>query len=329
MRKLIALGLVLLISGTCVAQERRNPEKFPIEVVIARDSFIDVGPPFNYYDLTFLRSQGESTDVERVSLTPPADACYPRAEIEVAHISLKEPLSDLLQNVNPCAIPEKTLKAELKRRNKGLVFSGMNVSIQVQCNEKTRLIRADILDRDIFDEHPKTPQYTSWSRALFEKLDKATGQSPWDKPIFTMSENTGTAPPTSQSSALRAIADGRYDDIFGDVPDRPSALYRQAQNVPRQPFIELTKSDPVRPSIYVDPIFPPIAKAARVHGTVDFHFAVGGDGTVKDVTIDSGPKMLWQATSDAIAKWKFSVDDSGKAIQGSIRFGLNCASDAK
>ena len=108
MQKLRALGFALLISGTCNAQEHKNLEKFPTEIVIARDSFIDVGPPFNYYDLTFLRSKGENTDVERVRFTPPADACYPRAEIEVAHISITESLSDLLQNVNPCTIPEQS-----------------------------------------------------------------------------------------------------------------------------------------------------------------------------------------------------------------------------
>lgn len=329
MHKPLILGLALTISGTCIAQEHRNSAKFPTEVVIARDSFIDIGPPFNYYDLTFLRPEGEITDVERVSLTPPADACYPRAEIEVAHISLTGSLSDFLQKVNPCTIPEKALKAELKRRNKGLVFSGMNVSIQVQCSGKTRVIRAEILDRDIFDEHPQTPQYTSWSRALFEKLDQATGQSPWEKPIFAVPDTAPPAAPASQSAALQAIADGKYDEVFGDAPDRPSALYRLAQNVPRQPFIEMTKSDPVRPSIYVDPLYPPIARAARVHGVVDFHLEVGGDGAVKDFAIDSGPKMLWQSTADAIAKWKFSPDDSGKVVQGSIRFGLNCASDSK
>jgi hypothetical protein len=329
MRRNIVLSFTLLISGTCVAQKQKNPEKFPAEVVIARDSFIDVGPPFNYYDLTFLRSQGENTDVERVSLTPPADACYPRAEIEVAHILLKEPLSNLLENVNPCTIPEKALKAELKRRNKGSVFSGMTVSIQIQCSAKTRILRADILDRDIFEEQPNTPHYTSWSRAIFEKLDKATGQSPWDKPVFAVSDTATPAAPGVPSAALQAIGEGRYDAIFGDVPDRPSTLYRLTQNPPRLPFIELTKSDPVRPSIYVDPIFPPIAKAARVHGTVDFRLVIGSDGAAKDIAIDSGPKMLWQTTSDAIAKWKFAADDSGKAVQGSIRFGLNCASDAK
>jgi hypothetical protein len=93
MRILIAIGFIFVISGPCVAQRHRSQEPFPADVVVGRDSFIDVGPPFNYYDLTFLRSEGEKTDVERISLTPPADTCYPRAEIAIAHVSLNEPLS--------------------------------------------------------------------------------------------------------------------------------------------------------------------------------------------------------------------------------------------
>lgn len=330
MRILFAFCVLLVISNACDAQRRTAQEPFPTEVVVGRDSFIDVGPPFDYYDLTFLRSQGESTDVERVSLTPAADACYPRAEIKVAHVIVRESLSSLLQSTNPCTIPEKKLKAELKRRKKGLpVFSGMNVTMQVECTGGIRLIRADILDRDIFDQHPKTPQYTAWSQSIFGKLDEATGDRPWDTPILTVSNNGSPAPPTPQSPVLQAIADGKYDTIFGKDSDRPSELYRLAQNVPRQPFIELTKSDPVRPTTYVDPTYPPIAKAARVHGTVDFHLVVANDGIANGVTIDSGPKMLWQAATDAIAKWKFSEDDSGKMVSGSIRFGLNCAADSK
>jgi hypothetical protein len=327
--RIFALGVLLLISSTCLVQKHMAQQPFPTEIVIGRDSFIDIGPPFNYYDLTFLRSQGEETDVERVSLTPPADTCYPRAEIKVAHVIVHETLSSLLQATNPCTIPEKALKAELKRRKQGLVFSGMNVTIQVECTGRTRVIRADILDRDIFDQHPKTPQYTAWSRSLFEKLDAATGDRPWDTPIFKVSEDVSPVPPTSQSAALQAIADGRFDGIFGESPDRPSALYHLAQNAPRQPFIELTKSDPVRPATYVDPVYPPIAKAAHVHGTVEFHLSVGGGGAVENIMIDAGPKMLWQTVSDASAKWKFSAGDSGKVVQGSIRFGLNCASDSK
>ncbi len=329
MRIVLAIAVVLVLADTSVAQKHKGQDPIPTEVVIGRDSFIDVGPPFNYYDLTFLRSEGEKTDVERVSLTPPADTCYPLAEIRVVHLSLDEPLSHVLEGTNPCMIPGKKLKAELKRRKKGLVFSGMNVSIQVECASGVRIIRADILDRDIFAENPHTPQYTAWSRTLFGKLDQATGDRPWDKPIFPVAEAAPAALPATQSQAMRAIGDGAFDKIFGEVPDRPSVLYHLAQNAPRQPFIELTSSEPVRPTVYVDPLYPPIARAARVHGSVEFHFTVGANGTPKESVIDSGPVMLRQAVMDSVAKWKFSMDDSGKIVHGSIRFGLNCAAESK
>jgi len=329
MRIVLAIVMLLVLSATCVAQKHKSQEPIPTEIVIGRDSFMDIGPPFNYYDMTFLRSEGEKTNVERISLTPPSDACYPQAEIRVVHLSLDETLSHVLEGMDPCTIPEKELKAELKRRNEGSVMSGMNVSIQVECKAGIRIIRADILDRDIFDEHPSTPQYTAWSRALFDRLDQATGNRPWDKPIFPVAKAAPVVVPKGQSRAMQAIADGRFDQIFSDAPDRPSVLYRQALNPPRQPFIELTNSEPVRPTAYVDPIFPPIAKAARVHGTVEFHLTVDTNGSTQESAIDSGPVMLRQAVSNAIAKWGFSPNDSGKVVHGSVRFGLNCLGEPK
>jgi len=329
MRIVLTVAMFLVLARTCVAQKHKNQEPLPSEIVIGRDSFIDVGPPFDYYDLTFLRSEGEKTDILRISLTPPSDACYPRPEMKIFHLGLDETLSHVLEGMNPCTIPEKELKAELKRRNKGLVFSGMNVSIQTECMGGPRVIRADILDRDIFEEHPNTPQYTAWSRVLFEKLDQVTGDHPWDKPIFPVGEATPSAAPSFQSTALQAIADGKFDEIFGKDSDHPSTLYRMAQNPPRQPFIELTSSEPVRPTAYVDPVYPPIARAARVHGVVEFHLTVGSDGSAAETAIDSGPVMLRQTATEAIAKWKFSGDDSGKFVRGSLRFGLNCAAESK
>jgi outer membrane biosynthesis protein TonB len=160
-----------------------------------------------------------------------------------------------------------------------------------------------LLDRDIFDSHPNTPQYTAWSRTLFDKLDRATSDHPWDKPIFSVSETTPSAPPTSKSVALQAIADGKFDSIFGNSPDRPSALYRLAQNVPRKPSVELMSSEPIHPTEYVDPVYPPIAKAARVQGGVEFHLAIGSDGSAQDIAIESGARML-EDVPRAVESWQ-------------------------
>ena len=56
---------------------------------------------------------------------------------------------------------------------------------------------------------------------------------------------------------------------------------------------------------YVDPIYPPIAKAAHVTGTVVLQLEVESDGSVGKVKIISGPPMLNGAATEAVQKWRY------------------------
>ena len=152
------------------------------------------------------------------ALRHPSDTCYPLAEIRVVHLSLDEPLSHVLEGTNPCVIPEKKLKAELKRRNNGLVFSGMNVSIQVECASGVRIIRADILDRDIFDEHPNTPQYTAWSEPYLISSTKLPAIARGTNPSFLFLKLLHRSSSDRRSlERCEAIGDGAFDKIFSDA----------------------------------------------------------------------------------------------------------------
>jgi TonB family protein len=55
----------------------------------------------------------------------------------------------------------------------------------------------------------------------------------------------------------------------------------------------------------VAPIYPPIAKAARVQGTVAFEVRVGVTGNIESSRVVSGPAMLQQAAIDALKQWTF------------------------
>ena len=123
----------------------------PNRFVIARHTFVDFGPPLDFYELFIARSAATGTSIERISVTPPADVCFAPAKTEVASAALSEPPAELLGSTNPCTIPEKELQRELKRCKNCLVFSGAKVVMQVQCGTQARLIRSDILDRDMFD----------------------------------------------------------------------------------------------------------------------------------------------------------------------------------
>jgi hypothetical protein len=83
------------------------------------------------------------------------------ARLETASATLQQSLAELLGSKNPCAIPEKDLKREIKRCKKCSVFSGSKVTMQVTCGGAARLIRSDILDRDMFDAAAHTPENTA------------------------------------------------------------------------------------------------------------------------------------------------------------------------
>ncbi len=55
-----------------------------------------------------------------------------------------------------------------------------------------------------------------------------------------------------------------------------------------------------------DPVYPPIAKAARVQGTVKIAVVIDASGKVASENVQSGPAMLQQAALDAVHKWTFT-----------------------
>ena len=55
----------------------------------------------------------------------------------------------------------------------------------------------------------------------------------------------------------------------------------------------------------VDPIYPPVAKASQVQGTVVLSAIIGKDGSVEKLIVVSGPPMLIRSAIDAVSQWQY------------------------
>lgn len=55
----------------------------------------------------------------------------------------------------------------------------------------------------------------------------------------------------------------------------------------------------------VDPVDPPIAKAAHVEGTVVLHAIISPEGTVEKLAVISGPNTLQSSAVDAVRRWTY------------------------
>ena len=64
------------------------------------------------------------------------------------------------------------------------------------------------------------------------------------------------------------------------------------------------------------PVYPPIAKAARVSGDVVISLQIQTDGHVSGLRVLSGPAMLQQAAIDAVKKWAYKpFEQNGERVE--------------
>jgi protein TonB len=56
---------------------------------------------------------------------------------------------------------------------------------------------------------------------------------------------------------------------------------------------------------HTPPVYPEVARAARIQGTVIVEAVISKEGTVSDLRVISGHPLLTQAALDAIKTWKY------------------------
>jgi len=53
------------------------------------------------------------------------------------------------------------------------------------------------------------------------------------------------------------------------------------------------------------PMYPPLAKQARIQGVVELNAVIGKDGTVGSLSVVKGHPLLVQAAIDAVKQWRY------------------------
>ena len=292
---------------------------------VGRRTFYDFGPPFDFYEIYLVRAKDAGSWIDRVTLTPPGSSCMQPAKVETASASMTDRVGALLEGVNPCTIPEKELRREMKRCKKCLVFSGADVAIQVQCGDRSRVIRASVLDKDIFDSAPNTPKRTSWTMQLLTRMDRSLGSNVMDKPVFPLDEEQQSPP--SDSETLRDLSMGKYDALFEGARYKPSDLYRASQHAIPSPNIRVQTSPAVRPDTQVQPVYPRLARFAHVEGKVILKFKIEPDGSTSSVSFESGHPLLRGAAEAAVNSWKFAQSAANQVVVATIEFEANCPTE--
>ena len=99
------------------------------------------------------------------------------------------------------------------------------------------------------------------------------------------------------------------------APHADNAMINSISNM-SQPFVPkppLPVTHPARVSAMmegylihqVEPVYPPLARAARVQGTVELHALITTQGTIEKLQVLRGHPLLVKATVDAVDEWRY------------------------
>jgi len=100
-------------------------------------------------------------------------------------------------------------------------------------------------------------------------------------------------------------ASGAYLPPPPPRPPKPTAPIKVGGNVQEAKII-------ARPQ----PIYPPLARQARISGTVVLHAIIDKDGHVSELQVISGHPLLVQAAIDAVKQWRYQPTTlNGDAVE--------------
>ncbi len=122
-------------------------------------------------------------------------------------------------------------------------------------------------------------------------IPQGTGKQDAENAPPPVSFGSGGADGLGGASANDSVLNGRTQPAVKVVSSRPFAI---SSGVATGMLIRQTP-----------PVYPPIAKAARVSGTVVLHATIAKNGTIKDMQVVSGSPMLQQAAIDAVRTWRY------------------------
>lgn len=115
--------------------------------------------------------------------------------------------------------------------------------------------------------------------------------------------DTGSGPGGGTGILTSILDNARPMPVMPAPEVRPVAPAKETAAAPKR--IRIGSIEPGKLLVMVKPVYPPLAKAARVSGTVELEAVIGIDGRLKEIRTKSGNPLLAPAAMEAVRQWVY------------------------
>jgi protein TonB len=115
---------------------------------------------------------------------------------------------------------------------------------------------------------------------------------------------SGVVGGTGDAGAAGGVLGGMLGGVPGapPPPPPPPPAKKAAPVGPQRIGGQVMEANLIR---RVQPVYPPLAKSARVQGTVEFTATISKEGNIENLQLVRGHPLLVAAARDAVLQWKY------------------------
>jgi TonB family protein len=295
------------------------------------------GPSFDYRILD-VRQRGTDSVIRYIRIAPRKTSCAMKfVQAVEASIPNTTP-AQLLEKNNPCGVHPGTLEAAIKKySHRAHASETTTLGVVAQCDSGSVSLMlptvASVKWKKLKTAHPDVAHL--WDLPA-ELIDRAFGS----KEVFNerdeeedlalqrvaekfIPELIAGQYDTGLAAAVKAARYGwphpRFKDLLWDYHG-PVAISQSNDNA------QLLNPDRYHFSTFLAPQYPPLAKAARIQGTVTLRLTVNqATGEVSAATLLSGHPLLKDSAITAAKQWRFTLNfPTPETVDVSLDYVLRC-----
>jgi protein TonB len=217
---------------------------------------------------------------------------------------------------------EDVLLSSPRSRAPALVISYVLQFILVGALVLVPLLHMEALPRLLTAEHlapppspppPSAPSLATRRAAQRTNLDEVLREPP-SIPTTIAVLNEKPLPPQEAAGNGFGVPGGIPNGIPGGIPIGVPGGMPWGTTPPPPPQPKPVNTRPLRVGgnvilaklvYHPEPQYPPVARMARIQGTVLLEAVIGKDGTIQELKLLSGPALLAPAALEAVARWRY------------------------
>jgi periplasmic protein TonB len=160
---------------------------------------------------------------------------------------------------------------------------------------------------------PAAPEVVKTVRSIENEMVSGQLRTPTRIPSKIAMIREEQPPPALSSGGViggvpGGIPGGQLGGVIGGIIGSTSNINVVPRAPKREPAVRVRVSQGVsvgRLINKVEPVYPPLARNARVQGQVVLTAIISRDGTIQDLRVLSGHPLLVQAALDAVRQWRY------------------------